>query len=240
LSNAPTLPLVLLPGLMCDAAVWQPQIQALARAAQCTVADHGALDDLGGMAQAVLQAAPQRFALAGHSMGGRVALEVVRRAPERVARLALLDTGMHALPTGAAGTAEVEGRMRLVDTARRQGVRAMARQWVRGMVHPDRLADRALIDTILDMFERNSADVFAAQIQALIGRPEAEDVLRACKLPTLLLTGANDSWSPPAAHEEMARCVPGSRLLIVQGSGHMVTLEHPTAVSDALLAWLQA
>jgi pimeloyl-ACP methyl ester carboxylesterase len=230
---------VLLPGLMCDAAVWRPQVLALSPEAEFLCPEYGELDDLGAMAQAVLDDAPPRFALAGHSMGGRIALEVVRRAPQRVTRLALLDTGMHALPPGAAGEVEVQGRMRRVALAREQGVRAMARDWVQGMVHPSRLGDTGFIEPILDMFERQSVDTFAAQIHALIARPQAEPVLRQVRVPTLVLSGRQDSWSPPAAHEEMARCVPGSRLVIIDDCGHMSTLEQPQAVSQALSAWLR-
>lgn len=236
-----TLPtLILLPGLMCDATVWQPQLDGLSDLADLRVPDYGSLDSLGAMAEAVIAAAPPRFAVAGHSMGGRVALEVLRRAPDCVTRLALLDTGHHARPEGAAGDTEAQGRHRLLAIAREQGVAAMARDWVQGMVHPRRLADTALIDAIVAMFASKSADIFAAQIRALLARPEAEGVLATYRGPTLLLAGREDGWSPPARHAEMAELVPGSRLTVIDDCGHMSTMEQPEAVNAALRTWLAA
>jgi len=232
-------PVILVPGLMCDAAVWTDAVHGLADIATARVVDHGALDSLGAMAAAVLADAPPRFALAGHSMGGRVALEVVRQAPERVQRLALLDTGYQALAEGEAGAKEVAGRQALLALAQQQGMRAMGRAWVQGMVHPDRLADAALVDTILDMFERKTPALFAAQIQALIRRPDAESVLRELQCKTLVLCGQQDSWSPPERHAQMVALVRGgAELVVVPQAGHMVTMEQPQAVVAALRAWL--
>lgn len=234
---APT-PIVFLPGLLCDAAVWTPQIAALGRSA--TVVAYGVADSLGAMAEQALAAAPPgRFALAGHSMGGRVAFEVMRRAPERVERLALLDTGCHPLPAGDAGEAERAGRLRLLAMARRDGLRAMAADWARGMVHPRRLGG-LVFDAVLDMFERRSVEVFDAQIRALLDRPDAAPLLPRIACPTLLLTGEQDAWSPPAAHRAMHEAVPGSRLVVVPDCGHMSTMEQPAAVTAALAAWLAA
>src|SRR5450830_65736 len=129
--------LVLLPGLMYDAAVWAPQIQSLSDLVDCAVVDYGLCDSITAMARLVLDStALARFALAGHSMGGRVALEVMRLAPERVERLALLDTGTHPLADGEAGAKERAGRMALVQLARDKGMRVMGQQWLPGMVHP--------------------------------------------------------------------------------------------------------
>ena len=129
--------LILLPGLMCDASVWAPQVEALSPQARCLVPDYGLRDSLTAMAQQVLDDAPEeRFALAGHSMGGRVALEVLRLAPQRVTHLALLDTGTHPRAAGAEGDKERAGRMALLAVAQAQGMRAMGQQWLRGMVHP--------------------------------------------------------------------------------------------------------
>lgn len=231
-------PIVFLPGLLCDAAVWAPQMAALGRSA--TVAAYGVADSIGAMAEIALAAAPPgRFALAGHSMGGRIALEVVRRAPERVERLALLDTGCHPLAAGDAGEAERAGRLKLLDLARRDGLRAMAAEWARGMLHPSRLGG-TVFDAVLDMFERRTAEVFDAQIRALLARPDAVPVLKTLRCPTLLLTGDHDAWSPPSAHRAMHEGVPGSRLVVVPDCGHMSTLERPDAVTAALADWLAA
>jgi pimeloyl-ACP methyl ester carboxylesterase len=171
-------------------------------------------------------------------MGGRVAFEVVRQAPGRVTGLALLDTGCRALAPGAAGEQERHGRLALLATARREGMRAMARVWVQGMVHPRRLADAPLIDPILDMFARKTAEIFAAQIHALLSRPDASGLLGGISCPALLLCGAQDSWSPPAGHREMAAAIPGSTFAIIEDCGHMAPMEQPAAVTTALAAWL--
>ena len=137
-----TAPLVLLPGIVCDHAAWDAVIPTLSRDATCRVHERGPDRTLGAMAERVLATAPPTFALAGHSMGGRVAMEVVRRAPRRVERLALLDTGFRPLAAGTAGDDERAGRYALLTLARRDGLRAMGRAWVRRMVHPARLEDR--------------------------------------------------------------------------------------------------
>jgi pimeloyl-ACP methyl ester carboxylesterase len=230
--------LLLLPGLMCDASVWAPQVQALSGQAQCVVPDWGLTNSLTAMAQQVLDQAPTtQFALAGHSMGGRVALEVLRLAPERVSRVALMDTGTHPLAAGEAGEKERAGRMALLAQAQTQGMRPMGRQWLRGMVHPQVL-ETPLFESMLDMIERSSPAQFAAQIQALLGRPDAAPQLAAIQCPTLVLTGRQDLWSPPEQHERIARAIPGAELVIIEDSAHMVMLEQPQAVNAALKTWL--
>lgn len=232
--------LLLLPGLMCDAAVYAPLRPQLDAAAACTIPDYADATSLGEMAERVLAGAPPTFALAGHSMGGRVALEIVRRAPDRVERIALLDTGCRARPAGAPGEEEKARRYALLALARAEGVRAMAREWVRPMVHPDRLADGALLDAILDMFARRSAEQFAGQIEALLARPDATTLLRSIACPALVLCGGDDGWSTPAQHEEMATLIPRARLVVIDHCGHMATMERPREVGAALLAWLRA
>ena len=230
--------LLLLPGLMCDASIWAPQVQALAAHVRCVVPDWGLKDSLTAMAQQALDQAPAgQFALAGHSMGGRVALEVMRLAPERVSCLALMDTGTHPLAAGEAGEKERAGRMALLALAQSQGMRVMGQQWLRGMVHPQVL-DSSLFESMLDMLERSSPEQFAAQIQALLSRPDAGLGLAAIRCPTLVLTGRQDLWSPPAQHECMAQAIPGAELVIIEDSGHMVMLEQPEAVTAALRGWL--
>jgi len=239
----PHEPLILVPGLMCDHAVWEPLLPALAAGRDCTVVDHGHASSLVTMAQQLLDAAPARFALAGHSMGARVALEVVRLAPQRVSRVALLDTGYLPRAAGAAGEEEASKRHALLKVAQEQGVRAMAQVWVQGMVHPARLGDVALVERILAMFMRKSADVFTAQITALLARPDASDVLRSLQVPTLLGCGAQDSWSPPAQHQAMLQLLPPAAegvIDVVEDAGHMAPMERPEAVAAGLLRWLQA
>jgi pimeloyl-ACP methyl ester carboxylesterase len=230
--------LILIPGLMCDRTVWEPQIRDLSDIANCCVPDHRGLDTLPAMAAAILEQAPATFALAGHSMGGRVAFEVFRQAPERVERLAIFDTRYQPLPAGTEGEQEREGRLKLLAIAKSEGVRAMAQEWVQGMVHPDRKSDPALIPAIVEMFGRKSAQIFEAQIHALLNRPDAGPVLAEIRVPTLILCGRQDAWSPPAPHAEMAAKIPSSRLVIVEDSGHMVTKERPEQVSRSMRTWL--
>ena len=233
-------PLLLLPGLMCDKTVWAPVIPLIAHAADCQVVDHGAADSLPRMAEQLLQKAPARFALAGHSMGARVALEVVRLAPERVSRIALLDTGYLPLAPGDAGRAEQDKRQQLLHIARTQGVRSMASAWVQGMVHPQRLSDAALIEAIVAMFACKSADIFEAQIRALLARPDARPVLQSLNVPTLIACGDQDAWAPLAQHQAMHALVPHARLSVFADAGHMAPMEQARSVADALLQWLAA
>jgi pimeloyl-ACP methyl ester carboxylesterase len=232
--------LVLVPGLVCDAEVWREQAAALGPVSSIHIASHELSRSLGEMAERVLAAAPARFALAGHSMGGRVALEVMARAPARVTRLALLDTGFERLPAGEAGERERSGRYRLRDLARTAGMLAMGREWARGMVHPARLADGQLMGSIHRMIARAPLAQFEAQVEALLARPDRTDLLGAVHVPTLVLCGIQDAWSPFARHEEMARRIPGSRLVGVPDCGHMSTMERPDAITAALREWLQA
>ncbi|MGH8264828.1 MAG: alpha/beta fold hydrolase [Steroidobacteraceae bacterium] len=231
--------LILIPGLLSDASVWEAQAGELARHWRVEIPDHGMIDSLGGMAEAILGRAPPRFAVAGHSMGARVALEIWRRAPERVEALALLDTGAAPLAAGEAGAKETAGRWRLAAIARSQGLRTMGEEWLKVMVHPRRAADRALIERILAMFERKSPGIYEAQIRALLARPDARTLLPGITCPTLVLCGREDAWATAAQHQEMAAQIPGSHLVIVPESGHMVSLEQPAAVTAALGDWLQ-
>eukprot|EP01031_Cornospumella_fuschlensis_P010959 gene10959-13402_t len=138
-----------------------------------------------------------------------------------------MDTGYLPRAAGEAGTQEAAKRHALLEVARTQGVRAMAQTWVQGMVHPDRLQDAALMEAVVAMFARKSADVFAAQIEALLARPDASDVLRALTVPTLLQCGAQDSWSPPAQHADMQLLAPHAMLDpgAMAGAVGMSTLE---------------
>jgi pimeloyl-ACP methyl ester carboxylesterase len=231
-------PLVLLPGLLCDHAVWAPQIDALRGHVDAHVVHYGERDSLAAMARHALDTAPApRFALAGHSMGGRVAFEVWRQAPERVTHLALLDTSYHPLAPGEAGENEKRGRHTLLAKARRDGMRAMADEWARGMVHESRIGG-PVFQAILDMFERSSPAVFAAQIQALLDRPDADPLLPTITCPTLVLCGRDDAWSPPARHEHLHARITGSTLVVIERCGHMSTMEQPEAVAQAFRDWL--
>lgn len=232
-------PLILVPGLLCNDSVWEPQIRALSSLAAITVIDHGRLDSIEAMAEAVIAQAPPKFAIAGHSMGGRVTMEVVRRAPERVLGAALLDCGAYPRRSGEAGEREKEHRYKLLAQARREGMRAMGWTWLQDMIHPDRRSDRPLTDAILDMICTKTPDIFEAQIRALLDRPDARPVLSRMPPRTLILCGNEDLWATARQHRELAAAVPGSTLVIVPECGHMSTLEKPEEVTQAMREWLE-
>tara|TARA_R110000851_G_scaffold333533_1_gene515241 strand:+ start:74293 stop:75027 length:735 start_codon:yes stop_codon:yes gene_type:complete len=232
--------LVLLPGLLCDEAVWVHQRAALGDRVDTVVPDYAELGSIEGMARKVLaEVRAPEFSLAGHSMGGRVALEVARLAPERVRRLALLDTGYEPIAAGEAGAQEREKRMKLLQHAKAHGMREMGQLWAPGMVHPERLGT-PLFNEILEMIERRTPEQFEAQINALLGRPDAGPVLRKLHCPTAIICGREDTWSPYSRHEAMSHMVPAPwvSLHAVEQSGHMSTMEQPEAVSVLLDAWL--
>jgi pimeloyl-ACP methyl ester carboxylesterase len=229
--------IVLLPGLLCDDAVWAVQREALS-AWDCVVPSYALSDSIESMARGVLDAVPaERFSLAGHSMGARVALEALRQAPRRIERLALFDTGLDPLAAGPEGDRERVQREALLGLARAQGMRAMGLQWAPNMVLPAH-RDAPVFGEILAMIERKSPMVFARQISALLGRPDARAVFASSTCPTLIGCGRQDAWSPLARHQQMQRLLPASRLVVIEDSGHMSPMEQPTAVTRALLEWL--
>lgn len=233
-----TATLLLLPGLMCDAAVWAPQVQALSGRVQCVVPDYGLCNSIEAMAQQVLDSAPgPTFALAGHSMGGIVALHIMRLAPQRVERLALLCTSATPLAPNDAGAKEHAGRMAQVQLAQAQGMRALGAQCLRGMVHPDAQTS-PMFDALLDMVERSNPTQFAAHVDALLNRPDATAVLPTIACPTLVLCGREDRLIRPELHHAMAQAIAPATLQVVEHCGHMATLERPAEVSAALDAWL--
>jgi len=228
-------PLFLLCGLLCDETIWADIPSRLAPVANAHVMSFAGFSSIAGMAERVLAAPPPRFALAGHSMGGRVALEVWRQAPERVTALALLNTGVH--PTRES---EYDSRGLLVRLARRQGMAALADEWLPPMMGapPDRVAE--VMPALKAMVRRFTAESFAGQINALLQRPDARQVLPSITVPTLLLSGTNDTWSSLSQHADMQRNVPGSTLVEIAGAGHMSPIERPDAVARALKGWLAA
>ena len=224
----------LLPGLLCDASVWQAQAAALGTNVDVCIADFYGFTSITAMAESVLDQAEGDFALAGHSMGGRVAMDVMRLAPERVTRLMLLDTG---IAPQAAG--EAEKRAALVDLAQREGMAALAAVWLPPMVHPARRDDKSLMDPLTDMVCRATPDIFAGQIRALLDRPDAAPGLADIRCPTMIVCGREDAWSPLAQHREIAARIAGAHLTIIENSGHMTTVEQPAQVTACLDRWLR-
>lgn len=229
--------LLLLPGLLCDRASWQPTADLISDVADIIVPQWGQRDSLVTMAEYVLAIAPQRFALAGHSMGGRVALEIMRKAPERIECLTLLDTGYAPRLANEVGDRERANRLRLVQIARERGMRAMGIEWARPMVHP-RCVDTPLFEEILQMIERSTPDIFEAQQQALIARPDATDVLTTIRCPTRVVVGREDAWSTLPQHEYMHAAIAGSRLHVIEDCGHMTPMEQSQSLASVLREWL--
>jgi pimeloyl-ACP methyl ester carboxylesterase len=227
------LTLVLLCGLLCDKDIWQDVAERLRNRADIRIISFADFESIQTMAAHVLKSIPGRFALAGHSMGGRVALEVVRQDPDRVTALALLNTGVH-----APASHELESRSRLVKIARDRGMTALAAEWLPPMLGRALTAEEPLMIRLTRMVERSSPDSFAAQIRALLHRPDALAVLRDIRVPLLLLSASDDRWSPPKQHEAMRDSCAGSELVIVEGAGHMAPVEQPAAVAAALRAWM--
>jgi pimeloyl-ACP methyl ester carboxylesterase len=226
--------LLLLPGLMCDAAVWRAQIEAFEADYEVRVPDFFGLDSFEAMTEAVLALTGGPFAVAGHSMGGRVAMQVAATAPERVLRLALLDTGAH-LPTPG----EAESRLALVATGEQKGVEAVIQAWLPPMLAPANRQDHALWNEIAAMLRRAGVATLRGQQNALLNRRDGFAQLDTVKVPTAFITGALDAWSPPEQHRRMQAHAPGSTLTVIEGCGHMAPMEAPGAVNQALAQWLK-
>jgi len=223
------LQLLLLPGLLCDAFVWRSQCRDLAAQADVCVADYRDCDSIESMAERVLATAPADFALAGHSMGGRVALEIQRRAGARIRALALMDTA-----TAPRAEGEEIKRLRLVDLALASGMAAVAREWLPPMVHPSRHADRKFMAELEAMVQRFTPAQFAGQIRALLGRPDATPVVATISCPTMVLCGRQDTWRSPEQHRELAPNIRGATVVVVDDCGHMAPVERPGPVTTAL------
>ena len=224
-------PLVLLPGLLCDERLFAPQLPALTAETDVTVADLARDGTIAAMAERVLAEAPPRFALAGLSMGGYVAFEILRRAPERVAKLALLDT------QARADTEEARSRRRgLMQLAEKGEFKGVSPRLMPFFVHRDRLGDRELTGTVQAMAESVGRDGFLRQQAAIMARPD----LPAITCPTLVLAGREDAVTPPERQHEMATAIPDATLVLLPRCGHMAPLERPEAVARQLLLWLSA
>ncbi len=225
--------LVLVPGLNCTRALFAPQMEALGSVCDITVADHTRDETMAAIAMRLLADAPDRFAVAGLSMGGYVALAVMRQAPVRVTRLALLDTNARADTPEA--TQNRERLIGLAQTGRFAEVHEAL--WPR-LVHPDRRSDSALERTVRGMMDDTGPDAFVRQQRAIMSRLDSRDLLKAVSVPTLVLVGENDELTPPEQALEMAGLIPGAALVAVPGSGHLSSLERPDEVTRALRRWL--
>jgi pimeloyl-ACP methyl ester carboxylesterase len=228
------MPILLVPGLGGSPRIYAPVAPALWRFGPVTVGNHIRDDNMGAIARRILAEAPPRFALAGHSMGGYIAFEIMRQAPARVAKLALINT--QARPDTPEATARRRGQI-----ARAQGneYHAVLDDLFPGFVHPSRRDNAELRQLVHDMGDDIGADAFVRQQTAVIGRADSRPSLAWIKCPTLVLTGDEDNTIPNALSAEMADGIHGAKLVILQNCGHLPQVEQPQATADALVEWLR-
>lgn len=232
--RAARTPLVLVPGLLCDALLWQHQVASLGELADCWVGDHTRSATMAQVAADVLAACPfETFALAGLSMGGYVVLEMQRQAPGRVTHLALLDTAAR-----ADGDEQRARRQAFIDLADRGRFMGVTDQLLPVLVHADRLADAALVATVKTMARNVGKAAFVRQQHAIMSRIDSRPHLGGIACPTLVLCGREDALTPLDRHEEMASMIPAAELEVVERCGHLSTLERPAEVTRAMRDWL--
>ncbi|MDE1900521.1 MAG: alpha/beta fold hydrolase [Alphaproteobacteria bacterium] len=227
------LPLIFVPGLLCDAALWQNQSNALKDLIDPVFADTTRHDDIAAIARDVLATAPRRFALAGLSMGGYVALEIMRQAPERVVKLALFNT------SARADTPEQQEKRRLLIAMSKAGqFKGVTPRLLPMLIHPDRIHDVALTGVVTAMAERVGRDAFFNQQTAIMNRIDSRAFLKDIRCPTLVVAGAQDALTPPELLREIAGGIAGARLEIIDHCGHLSPLEQPDAVTALLRGWI--
>ena len=227
-----TQDLVLLPGLICDARLWRDAIAPLGDSVRPTIADLTQDDSIAAMASRALAAAPARFALAGLSMGGYVALEIMRQAPERVTHLALLDTT--AQPDDEARLAKRRAGIESIKLGKFIGV---SQALLASLVAPQRL-DTPLAAAVQAMSERVGQEAYVRQQTAIMGRIDSRPGLSQIRVPTLVGVGELDILTPPALSREIAAGIAGAELVVFAGSGHLSSMEVPEAVAGAMRGWL--
>jgi pimeloyl-ACP methyl ester carboxylesterase len=228
-----SLPVVLIPGLLASARMYAAQVPQLWRAGPVMIADHTRDDSMSGIARRILGSSPACFALVGLSMGGYIAFEILRQAPERIAKVALLDT------SARADTPEQSAMRRAQMTLASQGRLAeVVEQQFPRLVHRARHADVELRQMFALMAQEVGAAAFIRQQTAISGRIDSRPSLGSIRCPTLMLVGEGDELTPPERAAEIAAGIPGARLTTVPQCGHMSTLEQPAEVTRALLEWL--
>lgn len=226
------MPLLLLPGILCDATLWTHQTRFLSDIAEITVVETTEDDTIEAMVDRALAEAPDTFALAGLSMGGYVAFEFWRRAPERIARLALLDTS--ARPDGNARTRRLE----LIAQAEQGHFKGVTPRLMPAFVHPDRAEEPALVQAIGSMAESVGRDAFVRQQHAVMARADSRPTLQTISVPTMVICGRQDAATPLSLSEEIAAGIPDARLCVIEECGHMSPMERPHAVTALLRDWL--
>jgi pimeloyl-ACP methyl ester carboxylesterase len=229
-----SLPVLLVPGLLCSARLYAPQIAALWSYGPVTVADHRREDDIAAVAAQILRAAPPRFALAGLSYGGYIAFEIMRQAADRVVKLALLDTS--ARPDTPEQTAARHAFIAMAEEGRLNEV--LDTLYPR-FVHKDRRGDKAIRAVVDAMTAETGPEAFVRQEKAIMSRRDSRPLLAGIKCPTLVLVGDGDELTTPELPREIAGGIAKAKLTIVPDCGHLATLERPEAVNAALGQWLK-
>jgi len=226
--------LILVPGLLCDEALWRHQVEHLGDIAEVLVAKSTGRETMTSLAEAVLALTPGPFALAGLSMGGYIALEVIRQAPERVERFALLDT------SARADTEEQSARRRgMMELAEKGNFKGVTSRTLPLFIHKDRLDDGPLVAEVTAMAERVGKDAYLGQQRAIMGRAESRPDLAKIAVPSLVICGRQDVLTPPELSEEIAAAIPGAALVTIEDCGHLSTMERPETVTALLRYWLQ-
>jgi len=228
-------PVLLIPGLNGSARLYQEQLPQLWRRGPVMVADHRTADSVAGMARDILAAAPARFAVAGFSLGGFIAFEILRQAPKRVERLALLSTNAGPKPADPEQTRIMEERIVMAQTGRFAELSAL--HFPRN-VHPARRADESLRALHRSMTDEVGPQGYVNQQRAIWGRPDSRPLLASITCPTLIVVGDDDEITPPQRAQDMHSAIRGSELVALRQCGHLSPLEQPEAVTAALLAWL--
>ena len=228
------IPLLLLPGTLCDGRLWAHQIEYLADIADAIVIDVGTDKSFATLAQRILASAPEKFALAGFSFGGILAFELYRQAAQRITRLALINT--NARPETEQG---LENKRQQLQLTKLSGLETLLRETLIPLyLAPGRNGDKALVQIIIDMAVDQGLAVFSNQLEALISRSDSRPLLRQVQCPTLVLGGMDDQLCIPERHREMAAGIPGATLCLLENCGHISTLEQPDTVSMAMREWL--
>lgn len=226
--------LVLLPGMLCDGALFEHQVAHLSDIVGVTVGDMTDGDSVAEVARSVLRSAPERFALAGLSLGGIVAFEVMRQAPGRVSRLALLDTNARS-PTPQ----QLESWRAFAAMTEDGRFDEVIERLMPVQIRPDRLRDKALTTTITRMAENVGERAFLRQLSAQAGRPDSREGLSGIPCPTLVVVGRQDALCSVEMHQEIAAAIPDAKLVVIEDCGHLSSLEQPQAVTALLRYWLQ-
>jgi pimeloyl-ACP methyl ester carboxylesterase len=225
--------IIFLSGLLCDETVWEDIKKELEDDFDITMISFKGCDSIENMAKKVLENSPNEFILIGHSMGGRVALEVYNQNSKRVKALGLFNTGVT-----PKSEAEVPGLQKLLDISNSEGIEAVLKLWLPPMMSKSGLENSDLMSKLGDMVKTYNSQEFSKQINALLNRPDAREVLPKVDVPVLLLSGTEDTWSPISQHKDMQEYLKNSELAIINEASHMAPCEQPKQVATAIKNWL--